>query len=125
MPMKPWPDPDEKPDRYGAIEFTVVATIVTLALLLGIWSLIGSAIANAHPGRLAADGCHNDRRNGGRHCHRGQGSPAGPQRLASGVSYPNCAAARAAGAAPVRRGDPGYARHLDRDNDGIGCESLY
>ncbi|WP_258311501.1 excalibur calcium-binding domain-containing protein [Streptomyces sp. NWU49] len=25
-----------------------------------------------------------------------------------GVSYANCAAARAAGAAPVRRGDPGY-----------------
>ncbi|MFC3270257.1 excalibur calcium-binding domain-containing protein [Vulcaniibacterium thermophilum] len=29
---------------------------------------------------------------------------------------------RAAGAAPVRRGDPGYAPHLDRDDDGIGCE---
>ncbi|MFN3667882.1 MAG: excalibur calcium-binding domain-containing protein [Brevundimonas sp.] len=32
------------------------------------------------------------------------------------------AAARAAGAAPVRRGDPGYGRHLDRDNDGVGCK---
>ncbi len=38
------------------------------------------------------------------------------------VYYRNCAAARAAGAAPVYRGDPGYAPHLDRDNDGIGCE---
>jgi hypothetical protein len=38
------------------------------------------------------------------------------------VYYRNCDAARAAGAAPVYRGDPGYARHLDRDNDGIGCE---
>lgn len=38
------------------------------------------------------------------------------------ASYKNCAAARAAGAAPVRRGDPGYAAHLDRDNDGVGCE---
>lgn len=37
-------------------------------------------------------------------------------------SYPNCAAARAAGAAPVRVGQPGYGRHLDRDGDGIGCE---
>lgn len=36
--------------------------------------------------------------------------------------YQNCAAARAAGAAPVRAGDPGYGRHLDRDGDGIGCE---
>lgn len=38
------------------------------------------------------------------------------------VYYKNCAAARAAGAAPVYRGQPGYASHLDRDNDGIGCE---
>ncbi|WP_420706973.1 excalibur calcium-binding domain-containing protein [Streptomyces sp. NRRL F-2664] len=38
------------------------------------------------------------------------------------VSYANCAAVRAAGAAPIRRGDPGYGRHLDRDGDGIACE---
>jgi hypothetical protein len=39
------------------------------------------------------------------------------------VHYANCDAVRAAGKAPIRRGDPGYAPHLDRDNDGIGCES--
>lgn len=38
------------------------------------------------------------------------------------VYYANCSAARAAGAAPVRRGDPGYAPKLDRDGDGVGCE---
>ncbi|MFD6229466.1 excalibur calcium-binding domain-containing protein [Streptomyces sp. NPDC060232] len=38
------------------------------------------------------------------------------------VSYANCAAVRAAGTAPIRRGDPGYGRHLDRDGDGVGCE---
>ena len=77
----------------------------------------------AHPGGLAADGCHNDRKNGGRHCHRGPkaGQSTQPRRDGA-VYYPNCAAARAAGAAPVRRGQPGYGRHLDRDNDGIGCE---
>jgi Excalibur calcium-binding domain/Protein of unknown function (DUF1524) len=37
--------------------------------------------------------------------------------------YRNCAAVRAAGAAPIYRGEPGYARHLDRDGDGVGCES--
>lgn len=36
--------------------------------------------------------------------------------------YANCAAARAAGADPVMRGDPGYSRRLDRDGDGVGCE---
>ena len=40
----------------------------------------------------------------------------------SPVSYRNCAAARAAGAAPLYRGQSGYASHLDRDNDGIACE---
>lgn len=41
------------------------------------------------------------------------------------VHYRNCAAARAAGAAPVHYGDPGYASHLDRDGDGVGCEPYY
>lgn len=36
--------------------------------------------------------------------------------------YPNCAAARAAGAAPIRAGEPGYSRKLDRDGDGVACE---
>jgi hypothetical protein len=40
----------------------------------------------------------------------------------SPVFYRNCAAARAAGAAPLYRGQSGYASHLDRDNDGIACE---
>jgi hypothetical protein len=39
-----------------------------------------------------------------------------------GGGYANCAAVRAAGAAPIRRGEPGYAAHLDRDGDGIACE---
>ncbi|HVJ02957.1 MAG TPA: excalibur calcium-binding domain-containing protein [Sphingomonas sp.] len=38
------------------------------------------------------------------------------------VYYRNCSAARAAGAAPVHAGQPGYSRRLDRDGDGIGCE---
>lgn len=36
--------------------------------------------------------------------------------------YWNCAAARSAGAAPIHRGEPGYAPHLDSDRDGIACE---
>ncbi|MFE5519897.1 excalibur calcium-binding domain-containing protein [Streptomyces virginiae] len=36
--------------------------------------------------------------------------------------YENCDAARAAGAAPIRRGDDGYGRHLDADMDGVACE---
>jgi micrococcal nuclease len=39
-----------------------------------------------------------------------------------GGAWKNCTEARAHGAAPVHRGDPGYGSHLDRDDDGIGCE---
>ncbi|RSX53346.1 deoxyribonuclease [Bifidobacterium dolichotidis] len=38
------------------------------------------------------------------------------------VYYKNCAAVRAAGKAPLYRGQPGYGPHLDRDGDGIACE---
>jgi hypothetical protein len=38
--------------------------------------------------------------------------------------FRNCDAARAAGVSSIRRGEPGYAPHLDSDNDGIGCEPL-
>ena len=46
----------------------------------------------------------------------------GSQEWPNDIYYRNCSDARAAGAAPVRAGDPGYASHLDRDNDGVGCE---
>lgn len=36
--------------------------------------------------------------------------------------YKNCTAVRAAGAAPLYRGDPGYRSGLDRDHDGQACE---
>ncbi|MEO8519213.1 MAG: DUF1524 domain-containing protein [Dermatophilaceae bacterium] len=42
--------------------------------------------------------------------------------VAGVVSYANCTAVRAAGVAPIHRGDPGFASKLDRDGDGIGCE---
>ncbi len=40
----------------------------------------------------------------------------------SSTSYENCDAVRAAGAAPIHRGEPGYESKLDRDGDGVGCE---
>ncbi|KAA9134407.1 GmrSD restriction endonuclease domain-containing protein [Microbacterium caowuchunii] len=36
--------------------------------------------------------------------------------------YENCDAVRAAGAAPLYNGQPGYTRKLDRDGDGVACE---
>jgi len=93
--------------------------------------------ANAHGGGLDANGCHTNRKTGEYHCHRAQATPpskkplrrnppttnfAPAANLRSDHAFRNCSEARAAGAAPVRRGDPGYGPHLDRDNDGVGCE---
>ena len=44
------------------------------------------------------------------------GTPAGTE------PYANCAAARAAGAAPLHRGDAGWSDAMDGDGDGIACE---
>ncbi|MCL1635713.1 excalibur calcium-binding domain-containing protein [Luteimonas sp. SX5] len=101
-------------------------------------ALIPAAAAQAHGGGLDRHGCHHDRKHGGYHCHRSPGiaaaslasspDPARRNNLtgyvtpAAAGAYRNCTEARAAGAAPVRRGDPGYGPHLDRDNDGKGCE---
>src|SRR3546814_16032315 len=91
------------------------ATALMIAALLPL-------TAAAHPGGLAADGCHNDRKNGGRHCHRPPGVRAPPaerpqrqQRLSGAGSYfANCSAARAGGGAPVRRGEIGCASWWER-----------
>lgn len=45
-----------------------------------------------------------------------------PQPSGGTVHYKNCTEARAAGVTPIHEGEPGYARHLDRDGDGVGCE---
>jgi hypothetical protein len=104
--------------------------LTVVAALLGAVCVSSAA---AHPGGLNREGCHNNRKTGGYHCHGGgartraspaaslQAQPADHEGSGS-WSYRNCAAARAAGAAPVRLGEPGYGPHLDRDGDGIGCE---
>lgn len=53
----------------------------------------------------------------------GSSSSGGSSSGGSGsVYYKNCTEVRAAGQAPLHRGDPGYSRKLDRDGDGVACE---
>ena len=74
---------------------------------------------DAHPGRRRRPPAH--------------AAPGGPAHRAAGGSrligrsravgyYANCSAARAAGAAPLSAGAPGYRAALDRDKDGVACE---
>ncbi|WP_238334644.1 excalibur calcium-binding domain-containing protein [Kribbella amoyensis] len=47
---------------------------------------------------------------------------ATPVRVTEAVAFRSCAEARAAGKAPLRRGEPGYSRDLDRNGDGVACD---
>lgn len=119
MPMSDWGDGPVKTPLGVKLEFAMLLSVAIAGLVAVAFALPVSA----HPGGLAADGCHNDRQNGGRHCHRG--ANAGQQqtpRRDGAVYYPNCDAARRAGVTPILRGQPGYGAHLDRDGDGKACE---
>ncbi|MFD0705028.1 excalibur calcium-binding domain-containing protein [Alloscardovia venturai] len=47
---------------------------------------------------------------------------AAAQNSQTNVYYPNCAAVRSAGKAPLYQNEPGYRARLDRDHDGVACE---
>jgi uncharacterized protein DUF1524/excalibur calcium-binding domain-containing protein len=59
---------------------------------------------------------------GGVHVPTASPTPSAP--ASSAHVYANCAAVRAAGVAPLRRGTPAYEanQRLDRDKDGLACE---
>ncbi len=132
MTLKPAPDYEGFAAFSWQIGFNCegisVRHIQGKPLLLALSLMVGTVTPGAllaHGGGLNADGCHNNRKTGDYHCHRPAAPKAEPLYTipdqGSGA-FRNCAAARAAGATPVRIGDPGYGPHLDRDRDGIGCE---
>lgn len=49
--------------------------------------------------------------------------PLVPQATAPFAYYDNCDEAREAGVAPINRGEPGYRPELDRNDDGVACET--
>ncbi len=118
------------PDPVTPLQRLIGWCLVVLILAL----LIMPRPVFAHSGGLNAEGCHHNRKTGDYHCHRPRPTPALPPTTgfenstrsetagSRSGAYPNCSAARAAGAAPIRRGQRGYGPHLDRDGDGIACE---
>lgn len=51
-----------------------------------------------------------------------QSAPAPSQPAPAELNFRSCKEARAAGYSHMRRGEPGYSPHLDRDGDGIACD---
>jgi hypothetical protein len=84
-----------------------------------------------HPSRSGVTDCNRvealDRNGDGTACdllddpeYADDGSSGGDD--SGDVYYANCSEARAAGAAPIQRGEPGYRKALDRDGDGTACD---
>ncbi len=100
-------------------------------------TLLFSFVATAHPGGLNAEGCHNDRQRGEYHCH-GQAAekvqrpaPTAPLNLISPQqeSTANCGSKRyckemVSCAEAVHYLYTCGITRLDRDRDGIPCETL-
>lgn len=62
---------------------------------------------------------------GYQYLHPARDASTPPLAFQTSVYYPNCAAAHAAGVAPIREGQPGYRTELDRDDDGVACEPYF
>ncbi len=95
-----------------------VARQVAVKLTYGLWMTAAerdaaSAVLTTCPGQPLP----------GRDPSPAQQEPPGAPPAAPATPYADCAAVRAAGAAPIREGDPGWNAALDRDGDGVGCES--
>ena len=52
-----------------------------------------------------------------------QGGANPASTLAASVFYKSCASVKAAGAAPLEKGSPGYRAELDPDGDGVACNA--
>ena len=99
--------------RYRARRSLSVGGTLTAAALLG--AAAGAGWGNASPEQKAAflDRTQNAA------VAAGFARERAPQ---TGDYWRRCDDARAAGTAPIYRGEPGYREGLDRDNDGIACE---
>ena len=104
-------------------------------------SFLQLGTAHAHPGGLNSEGCHNNRKTGDYHCHRGSRAPAPNQdRMQAAPSSPDRSSKSPSGAggcgsktyctemsscseARFHLEQCGLSR-LDGDGDGMPCESL-
>jgi len=95
------------------------STIGAGILLLAGFALPAAAAAQEQAGTEAQA---KDRRAPSRPLPRGTPRLSAGSPLPANVYYADCEAVRSAGAAPLRRGEPGYHPQLDRDGDGVACE---
>ncbi len=100
-----------------------------LALKLVIAVLMSPMSAYAHGGRTNAEGCHNDRKHGGYHCHGGGRTDAASSVQSLKSSDATCGSKHLCGQMDscdeaIRYLNDCGVMSLDGDNDGTPCESI-
>ena len=93
-----------------AVEYALLITLIAVAIM-GAAYFMGSSLSPVFD-KVASSSA-----TAGPPPQPDQGAVSPP-----GGHYKNCDAVRAAGAAPIHVGDPGYSLELDPDGDGVGCE---
>lgn len=116
----------------GAIVVMLVAIAVSVGAYL-VWS--GSSTSTAdrvargdEPARRTTSSAAPapDRHDGGTGDDQPEYPPARREEtLDGGIVYRSCRQARDAGVAPMHRGDGNYNEDLDKDGDGVACETYY
>ncbi len=117
------------PDRIVAVQissskvsaFHRMIPVVAAAGLLTLGAAVAPAMALAEPGSGSGTGGSAAGGSGFTVDHGTITSNDTPQEQKAPVYYPNCAAVRAAGKAPLYGGQPGYSLMLDPKGTGVAC----
>ncbi len=90
--------------KLANIVAAVLIAIIVICIVIVLWTLIEDRSFNTQPG------------------HPADRSTTAPTRPNS-VYYKNCAEAHASGRWDIPEGDPAYRPGLDKDHNGVACES--
>lgn len=92
-------------DRLAKILAATLVAIIVVCVILVVWTLIQDGRISPRPGRPSTP------------------APAATMPNRPSVYYRTCAEAHAAGRYDIPEGDPAYRPGLDKDHNGVACES--
>lgn len=92
-------------DKLAKIAAAILIAIIVVCVVLVVWTLIKDGGINPRP------------------APRSTPAPTATMPNRPSVYYRNCAEAHAAGRWDIPEGDPAYRPGLDKDHNGVACES--
>lgn len=96
---------EETRNKLANVVAAVLVAIIVICVIVVVWTLIQDGAISPRPGLRTTT------------------APTATIPNRPSVYYRNCAAAHAAGRWDIPEGDPAYRPGLDKDHNGIACES--